>query len=117
MNTTVDLKRDPVYRVFFHDLAPTISGLVVKSVFIIVDSIFTLFAAVAIMLGIGVAANMSVELGKGQHQKGQTIFFLSMLFIALSMLMITLFQGRRTQCSGFGDFSSQRYYFGSVRAI
>ena len=111
MSDIIDLKKDPINKAFFYYLLPAISGLIVKAVFIIVDSIFigrgvgptglaalaltlpffTLFAAIAMMVGIGGAAKMSIQFGKGDFKSGQSLFFQSMAFITLvNLVLVTL---------------------------
>jgi putative MATE family efflux protein len=111
MSNVIDLKKDRIDKAFFHYLLPAISGLVVKSIFIIVDSIFigrgvgptglaalaitlpffTLFTAIAMMVGIGGAAKMSIQFGKGDFKSGQSLFFQSMAFITLvNLTLVTL---------------------------
>ena len=111
MSEVINLKKEPINKAFFYYLLPAISGLTVKAVFIIVDSIFigrgvgptglaalaitlpffTLFAAIAMMIGIGGAAKMSIQFGKGDFKSGQTLFFQSMAFITLvNLVLVTL---------------------------
>ena len=108
MAQSIDLQKDSIKSTFFKCLAPGIAGLIVKSVFIIVDSIFigrgvgpmglaalsltlpffTLFSAIAMMVGIGGAAKMSIQFGKGDIAAGQGLFQQSMVFITLFNLVL-----------------------------
>lgn len=100
---SIDLGNTPIKRCFKYYLLPAITGLVIKSLFIMGDTImvgrgvggeglgavaltipfFSFFTAVAMMIGIGGAATMSVQFGKGLLKEGQTLFVQSMLFTAL----------------------------------
>lgn len=100
---SIDLKNDPIKRSFFRYLMPAITGMVIKSIFIMVDTIFigrgvgpdglaaismavpffSFFTALAMMIGIGGSALMSIEFGKGNHQAGQGLFVQSILLAVL----------------------------------
>ncbi|MGR5066697.1 MATE family efflux transporter [Photobacterium sp. DNB22_13_2] len=103
VNKRIDLRTTPIEQCFKHYLLPAITGLVIKSLFIMGDSImigrgvgpvglgaialtipfFSFFTAVAMMVGIGGSAMMSIQYGKGQYQEGQTLFAQSLLLVLL----------------------------------
>ncbi|AMO57429.1 multidrug transporter MatE [Endozoicomonas montiporae] len=100
---SIDLKNDPIKQSFFRYLMPAITGMVIKSIFIMVDTIFigrgvgadglaaismavpffSFFTAIAMMIGIGGSALMSIEFGKGNYQAGQGLFVQSVLLAIL----------------------------------
>ena len=100
---TINLKTDPVSKSFYQYLWPALTGMVIKSLFIMGDAwfvgqgvgadglgaialtipAFSIFTAIAMMVGIGGAALMSIEVGKGNLKSGQTLFNQSMLITAV----------------------------------
>ncbi|WP_418642690.1 MATE family efflux transporter [Vibrio chaetopteri] len=100
---SINLKSDPIQKSFIQYLLPALSGMVIKSIFIMGDAWFvgkgvgaeglgaialtipaySLFSAIAMMIGIGGAALMSIEFGKGNLKIGQTLFSQSMLATAI----------------------------------
>ena len=110
----IDLRNDPVKQSFLKYLMPAITGMVIKSIFIMVDTIFigrgvgadglasismavpffSFFTALAMMLGIGGSAMMSIEFGKGNHKAGQGLFVQSVvltLVVAGGLSMLALY--------------------------
>ncbi|MGF1739452.1 MATE family efflux transporter [Photobacterium satsumensis] len=101
--TRIDLRTTPIEQCFKHYLLPAITGLVIKSLFIMGDSImigrgvgpdglgaialtipfFSFFTAIAMMVGIGGSAMMSIQFGKGQYKEGQSLFAQSLLLILI----------------------------------
>lgn len=99
----INLKTDPISKSFYQYLWPALTGMVIKSLFIMGDAwfvghgvgpdglgaialtipAFSIFTAIAMMVGIGGAALMSIEVGKGNVTSGQTLFNQSMLITAL----------------------------------
>lgn len=99
----INLKTDPVSKSFYQYLWPALTGMVIKSLFIMGDAwfvgqgvgadglgaialtipAFSIFTAIAMMVGIGGAALMSIEVGKGNLKSGQTLFNQSMLITAV----------------------------------
>ena len=95
----INLHDDSVKSSFYRYLLPALSGMLIKSVFIMGDALFvgrgvgseglgaialtipffSFFTAVAMMIGIGGAALMSIEFGKKNLKAGQTLFVQSML--------------------------------------
>ncbi|SNX49552.1 multidrug efflux pump VmrA [Vibrio thalassae] len=81
---SINLKSDPIQKSFIQYLLPALSGMVIKSTFIMGNAwfvgkgvgaeglgaisltipAFSLFTAIAMMIGIGGAALMSIEYGK-----------------------------------------------------
>ena len=105
---TINLHEDPVRSSFFRYLLPALSGMLIKSLFIMGDAwfvgrgvgseglgaisltmpFFSFFTAVAMMIGIGGAALMSIEFGKKNRQGGQTLFTQAMLFTAIVSVVL-----------------------------
>lgn len=99
----IDLKSDPISKSFYQYLWPALTGMIIKSMFIIGDGWFvgqgvgpeglgalslvvppfSIFTAIAMMTGIGGAARMSIDLGKGDTESGQ-------MWLNQSLLMVTL---------------------------
>lgn len=98
-DNSIDLRNDPIKTSFFRYLMPAITGMVIKSIFIMVDTIFigrgvgpdglaavsmaspffSFFTAIAMMIGIGGSALMSIEFGKGNFKAGQGLFVQSIV--------------------------------------
>lgn len=107
----INLKTDPISKSFYQYLWPALTGMVIKSLFIMGDAwfvgrgvgpdglgaialtipAFSIFTAIAMMVGIGGAALMSIEVGKGNTTSGQTLFSQSMLSTAvLSTISVSI---------------------------
>jgi putative MATE family efflux protein len=107
----INLKTDPISKSFYQYLWPALTGMVIKSLFIMGDAwfvgrgvgpdglgaialtipAFSIFTAIAMMVGIGGAALMSIEVGKGNPTSGQTLFSQSMLSTAvLSTISVSI---------------------------
>lgn len=100
----IDLLQTPVKNCFHHYLMPAIMGMVIKSLFIMGDTLiigrgvgadglgavalaipfFSIFTAIAMMIGIGGAAVMSMQFGKGEYEEGQTLLSQSLLITLLT---------------------------------
>ncbi|MBC7006606.1 MATE family efflux transporter [Photobacterium sp. BZF1] len=100
----INLKTDPISKSFYQYLWPALTGMVIKSLFIIGDGWFvgqgvgadglgalslvippfSIFTAIAMMIGIGGAARMSIDLGKGNTESGQA-------WLNQSLVIVTLF--------------------------
>ncbi len=108
---SINLRNDPIPSSFLHYLLPAVSGMVVKSLYVMVDSImvgrgvgadalaalsltvpfFALFLALALMIGVGGAALMSTQFGRGNRAEGQNIFNQSILMtLVISGLLVTV---------------------------
>lgn len=105
---SINLKTDSISKSFLQYLLPALTGMVIKSLFIMGDAFFigqgvgpeglgaislavptfSFFSALAMMIGIGGAAMMSIEVGKGSTKLAQTLFSQSML---IAFLLSTLF--------------------------
>ena len=99
----INLDQDPIRSSFLTYLLPAITGMIIKSVYIMADTIFigrgvgpdglgavamtfpfySFFAAIAMMIGIGGGALFSIQLGKGDKKAGQGYFIQSMVFTAV----------------------------------
>lgn len=107
----INLKTDPISKSFYQYLWPALTGMVIKSLFIMGDALFiglgvgpdglgaialvippfSIFTAIAMMVGIGGAAKMSIEIGKGNTESSQMWFSQSMLVTTLiSTITVTL---------------------------
>ncbi|MEF1249710.1 MATE family efflux transporter [Vibrio owensii] len=107
----INLKTDPISKSFYQYLWPALTGMVIKSLFIMGDALFiglgvgpdglgaialvippfSIFTAIAMMVGIGGAAKMSIEIGKGNTESSQMWFSQSMLITTLlSIITVTL---------------------------
>ncbi|MDA0128231.1 MATE family efflux transporter [Vibrio sp. MarTm2] len=99
----INLKTDPISKSFYQYLWPALTGMLIKSLFIMGDTLivgmgigsegvgamalivapFSIFTAIAMMVGIGGAAKMSIEIGKGKSRASQIWFSQSILLTAL----------------------------------
>ncbi|MHA7231492.1 MATE family efflux transporter [Vibrio campbellii] len=99
----INLKTNPISKSFYQYLWPALTGMVIKSLFIMGDALFiglgvgpdglgaialvippfSIFTAIAMMVGIGGAAKMSIEIGKGKSRASQIWFSQSILLTAL----------------------------------
>ncbi|MFN3018347.1 MATE family efflux transporter [Vibrio coralliilyticus] len=99
----INLKTDPISRSFYQYLWPALTGMLIKSLFIMGDALviglgvgsdglgaiaiitppFSIFTAIAMMVGIGGAAKMSIETGKGSTESNQLLFSQSILLTAV----------------------------------
>ncbi len=99
----INLKTDPVSKSFYQYLWPSLTGMVIKSLFIIGDGWFigqgigpdglgaisliippfSIFTAIAMMVGIGGAARMSIDIGKGNLESGQAWLNQSVLLVTV----------------------------------
>lgn len=107
----INLKTEPISKSFYQYLWPALTGMVIKSLFIMGDALFiglgvgpdglgaialvippfSIFTAIAMMVGIGGAAKMSIEIGKGNTESSQMWFSQSMLITTLlSTITVTL---------------------------
>ncbi|WP_394156602.1 MATE family efflux transporter [Vibrio campbellii] len=107
----INLKTDPISKSFYQYLWPALTGMVIKSLFIMGDALFiglgvgpdglgaialvippfSIFTAIAMMVGIGGAARMSIEIGKGNTESSQMWLSQSMLITTLlSAITVTL---------------------------
>ncbi len=107
----INLQTDPISKSFYQYLWPALTGMVIKSLFIMGDALFiglgvgpdglgaialvippfSIFTAIAMMVGIGGAAKMSIEIGKGNTESSQVWFSQSMLITTLlSTITVTL---------------------------
>ncbi|MBC7002968.1 MATE family efflux transporter [Photobacterium sp. BZF1] len=98
-----DLNQAPVRETFYRYLIPAVAGMLIKCAFIFIDTLFigrlvgadalgavslvipyfSVFTAIAMMLGIGGATWMSIEFGKSNTGKGQAIFSQTLAFSLL----------------------------------
>ncbi|CAM3684846.1 MATE family efflux transporter [Parendozoicomonas haliclonae] len=106
---TLNLGQDPVRKCFRHFLMPAITGMVIKSLYIVADIMFighsmgedglaainlvlpyfSFMFAVAMMVGVGGAALMSIRFGEGREEEGKALFQQALTFITLVMVTLT----------------------------
>ncbi|WP_404973749.1 MATE family efflux transporter [Vibrio campbellii] len=99
----INLNTDPISKPFYQYLWPALTGMLIKSLFIMGDTLivgmgigsegvgamalivapFSIFTAIAMMVGIGGAAKMSIEIGKGKSSASQIWFSQSILLTTL----------------------------------
>ena len=112
----INLKTDPISKSFKQYLWPALTGMAIKSLFIIADGWFigqgvgaeglgalslvippfSIFTAIAMMIGIGGAARMSIDLGRGDSKSGQTwlnqslslVTIISLVSVILTMIWL-----------------------------
>ncbi|OQX33676.1 MAG: hypothetical protein B0D91_13885 [Oceanospirillales bacterium LUC14_002_19_P2] len=106
---SINLRTDLIGSSFLHYLLPAVSGMVVKSLYVMVDTIivgrgvgpdalaalaltipfFALFLALSLMIGVGGSALMSIRFGRGDYEEGQALFSQSIFltFIVSSLLV------------------------------
>ena len=109
----INLQNDPVKKTFYRYLMPAIVGMVIKALYIMIDTIFigrgvgadglaavsitvpllTFIAAISIMIGIGGSALMSIEFGKGNYKAGQKLLTQSILVTIIILGAMTLVGG------------------------
>ena len=105
----LNLGHDPVRKCFRHFLMPAITGMVIKSLYIVADIMFighsmgedglaainlvlpyfSFMFAVGMMIGVGGAALMSIRFGEGKTEEGQQIFQQALTLTSLVMLALT----------------------------
>lgn len=114
MNTQ-DFLQKPVRSLFFHYLMPSIFGTMVTSIYVLADTIiigkgigtvamaalnialpvYNIFFGLGLLSGVGGSVLMSIFRGKGEKAKADAVFTASFLltlgFLALSMLVCTLY--------------------------
>lgn len=104
---TVNLNKDPISTSFYQYLWPALAGMLTKSLFIMGDGliigigigveglgalalimpVFSIFTALAMMIGIGGAAKMSIDIGKGKINSSQVWFSQSTLLIVVTSII------------------------------
>src|SRR5690625_1037746 len=102
------LKTEPVTRIFFKYLIPSLVGMLLMAVNIVVDGImvgnrlgevalagvgiaspvFTLFLAMSLWIGVGGATLYSQAMGREKPKKAQYIFTFSLVFIGIFTIVI-----------------------------
>ena len=110
-SAAVDLRRDPVSRCFKHYLMPAITGMAIKSVYVIADltfigqslgpeglaamniaiPYFTFMFAVAMCIGVGDSALMAIRFGENRYKDGLNMFQQAVSLTVLLMLLMTIF--------------------------
>ena len=107
---SLNLGHDPVRKCFQHFLLPAITGMVIKSLYIVADIMFighsmgedglaainivlpyfSFMFAVAMMVGVGGGALMSIRFGEGDQEGGRRIFQQALTFVTLVMVSATV---------------------------
>ena len=103
---SLNLGHDPVRKCFQHFLLPAITGMVIKSLYIVADIMFighsmgedglaainivlpyfSFMFAVAMMVGVGGGALMSIRFGEDDQEGGRRIFQQALTFVTLVMI-------------------------------
>ena len=107
---SLNLGHDPVRKCFQHFLLPAITGMVIKSLYIVADIMFighsmgedglaainivlpyfSFMFAIAMMVGVGGGALMSIRFGEGDLEGGRRIFQQAFTFVTLVMVGATV---------------------------
>ena len=102
------LQTEPVTKIFFRYLIPSLVGMLLMAVNIVVDGImvgnrlgevalagvgiaspvFTLFVAMSLWIGVGGATLFSQAMGRGDSKRAQFIFTFSLVFIGIFTIII-----------------------------
>lgn len=110
-SVSVDLRRDPVSRCFKHYLMPAITGMIIKSAYVVADiavigqsegskglaavniaiPYFTFMFAVAMAIGVGGSALMAIRFGEDRHKEGLGMFQQATSLTVILMLIMTAF--------------------------
>lgn len=105
---TQRLETNSVIKNFFHYFIPTLLGMMLMSVNIVIDGIFvghgvgsvalasvniavpvfSVIISVALLIGMGGGTRYSIAMGENKHVKAQKIFTLSMVFITVTTIII-----------------------------
>ena len=108
-STSINLGKDSVRRCFTHFLMPAITGMMIKSLYVIADTMFighsmgekglaavniaipyfAFMFAISMMVGVGGSAMMGIRFGEGRTEEGQNIFRQALTFITLVMVLMT----------------------------
>ena len=111
-NTALNLNLglDPVRKCFRHFLMPAITGMVIKSLYIVADIMFighsmgedglaainlvlpyfSFMFAMAMMVGVGGSSLMSIRFGEGKTEEGRALFRQAFTFITVVMVSLTV---------------------------
>lgn len=101
MSKDIDLRNDPIKKLFYHYLFASVTGMLVKSIHIVLDGIFvgngvgagalaavniimpvfSLFMALAMMLSVGGSTLVSMKFGEKKEQDAINIFIQSIIII------------------------------------
>ncbi|MBF8983409.1 MATE family efflux transporter [Lutibacter sp. B2] len=113
MTKALDLKNDSVSKLFLHYLVPSVMGMLIMSLHIVIDGIFvgrgvgsdglaavnivvpvySLFAAIGLLIGLGGATLVSIKFGEGKEEEGSSIFTQAVLLAAIISITITVLMG------------------------
>ena len=130
VESTVNLKETPVKKVFLSYLIPSIVGMLLMSVNILVDGIFvsrgvgenalagvniavpiySILLSISLWVGMGGATLYSISLGKNKVRQAQSIFTLSVIIsITIVGLLILLGLWKETELAYFFGQMSTSY--------
>ncbi|SMB84918.1 putative efflux protein, MATE family [Desulfonispora thiosulfatigenes DSM 11270] len=110
MTKKIDLENDSIARLFYKYFIPSLIGMLMMSINIVIDGIFVgravgreglasvnicfpifmLLIALALWIGIGGATVISVYFGQKEYQKGQNIFGQCMTLAVIITIIITI---------------------------
>ncbi len=108
---TNQLTKDPVSKIFFRYLIPSIMGTMVTSIYVLADTIiigkgigidamaalniilplFNIFFGNGLLFGVGGSVLMSIARGRGDTKLGECYFTLATLLNAITCLLYTIF--------------------------
>lgn len=111
MRQNIDLQNTPISQLFLKYLIPTVTGMLVMSLHIIIDGIFvgrgvgsdglaavniaiplfSFFTAVGLLIGLGGATVVSIKFGEGKDKEACSIFTQSLLLIVIAVIVVMVF--------------------------
>lgn len=101
MSKEIDLRNDPIKKLFYHYLLASVTGMLVKSIHGVLDGIFvgngvgaealgavnmimpvlSLFMAAVMMVGVGGSTLVSMKFGEGKEHEAKNVFTQSVIII------------------------------------
>ncbi|MCY6369930.1 MATE family efflux transporter [Clostridium ganghwense] len=111
MKKDLDLKNDSISKLFLTYLIPAVIGMLIMSLHVVIDGIFvgrgvgsdalaavnivvplySLFAAIGLLIGLGGATVASIKFGEGKNEESSSIFTQAVLLAAIISITITVF--------------------------
>ncbi|WP_432664064.1 MATE family efflux transporter [Wukongibacter baidiensis] len=110
MNNSLDLRNDKISKLFLNYFIPTVAGMLVMALHVVIDGIFvgrgigsnglaavnivvpvfTVFTGIGLLIGLGGATIVSIKLAQGKEDEASSIFTQSMVLSVVIMLTITI---------------------------
>lgn len=111
MKNVLDLKNDSISKLLLNYLVPSVTGMLIISLHVIIEGIFvgrgvgsdglaainivvpffSLFAAIGFLIGLGGSTIVSIKFGEGKPEDASNIFTQSMLLAVIIIVLITIF--------------------------